>query len=225
MKGIRSPESGFTLIEMLLVLVVVGVMAAIVFPRFMRAQADSNFSQVRQYGSEIASYIITWAQDQAQAQRPETTFTLKDFLAEDILEEDGAGVTSRKLVDKYTGNEDYDGVEALIPPERMPLNPFNQVSYFAPVNDDTEVPSKKTGLLYLAAKPDPKHSDYLNFYLLYTSEARDEAGEWHGGMDHRDADKIRRGIFVTRLYDDQEYGGGERYLLGPPREEVERPGE
>jgi prepilin-type N-terminal cleavage/methylation domain-containing protein len=210
---VSSSSRGFTLIELLLVLTIIGLMMAIIVPRAMRAQTDSKFSMVRQYGSEMAGYIMTWAEAQTRAQRERMNFTLKDFLYEDI-EEDEVGFTSKKLVEKYTGNDDFNGVESMVAPERLPQNPFNEASYFNKANDDTDVPSNKAGLLYLAVRHDPVDQEYLNFYLLYTSTASDEEGNlWFGEMSHEDDDKIRRGVFVTRLYDDQEYGGKEEDLF------------
>lgn len=211
----KRETNGFTLIELLLVLAVIGLIIALILPRAMRARTESNYSMVRQYGSEIACNIMTWAESQARAQRPGCSFTVKDFLYDDITELDGAGIVSGKLIDKYTGNDDYDGVEKLFPPEKMPRNPFNEVSYFSKANDDTEVPGKKTGLLYLAVQKDPRDQDYLNFYLLFTSTSRDsEGGCWHGDMSHEDPDRIRTGVFVARLYNDEEYGGPEKVIGG-----------
>ncbi|MFH0811399.1 MAG: hypothetical protein V2A69_00975, partial [Pseudomonadota bacterium] len=171
------------------------------------------FSLVRQYGSEMAGYTMTWAEHQTSAQRETMNYTFRDFLYDDIPEGD-IGFPSKKLVDKYTGNDDYNGVETLVPPEKMPRNPFNEASYFNRANDDTEGPSKKAGLLYLAARPDPMDTEYLNFYLLFTSTGTDKEGNrWHGSMRHDNDDKIRRGVFVARLYDDEEYGGREEDLF------------
>ena len=218
-KGLSS-KKGFTLIELLLVLTIIGLALALIVPRAMRAQTDSKYSQVRQYGSEIASNIIVWAQSQAKAQRPETSFTLKDFLMEDITAADGAGLTSAKLVGKYTGNPDYLAVASLSPQEAPPQNPFNATSYYSKANDDTVVPSHKAGLLYLASRPDPVQSEYLNCYMLFTASAPGPDGNyWYGNMDDQDDDKIRRGIFVARLYDDREYGGAQDIFLGQPRNE------
>jgi len=209
----RFPR-GFTLIELLLVLTIIGLMMALIVPRAMRAQTDSKFSLVRQYGSEMAGYIMTWAETQAHAQRENMNFTLKDFLYEDIAAGE-IGFTSKKLVDKYTGNDDYNGVESIVAADKMPRNPFNEASYFNEVNNDNEVPSNKAGLLYLAARPDPLNREYLNFYLLFSATAADEkeGNRWYGDMSHEDDDKIRKGVFVARLYDDQEYGGKEEDLF------------
>ena len=204
----RSKEpGGFTLLEMLLVLSIIGLAIAVVIPRAMRAQTESKFNLVRQYGSEIAGYIVTWAEGQARAQRENTNYTIKDFLVDDINAAD-AGFSSRRLADHYTGNEAYNGVESLVAPDKLPRNPFNQASYFNSVNDDEDVPSRKAGLLYLAVQQDPLDREYLNFYLLFTSTGEDSEGSrWYGGMDHEDEEGIRRGVFVARLYDEKEDGG------------------
>lgn len=222
-KSSRPRVKGFTLIELLLVLTIIGLMMALIIPRAMRAQTDSNYNLIRQYGSEIAGYITSWSQTQARSQRPGTSFTLKDFLYDDIIESDNAGLVSNKLVNKYTGNKDFDGVENLIAADKMPRNPFNQAGYFSPPNDDSVIPSQKAGLMYLAVQPDPGQVEYLNFYLLFTSQVPNDQGSfWYGDMDHNDGDKIRRGVFVARLYNDQEYGGGEEeYLMSPPSEQGE----
>jgi prepilin-type N-terminal cleavage/methylation domain-containing protein len=209
----RSPY-GFTLIELLLVLAIFGSFMALVIPRAINVRAETRYSQVRQYGSEIASYIVTWSHEQARAQNPKTSFTVKDFLVEDILPADEAGMTSKKLADKYTGNPDFSSVAQQVTPDRMPLNPFNETSYFSPVNNDSRAPSHKAGLLYLAAQPDPRDEEYLNFYLLYTSDMPNKRGNyWKGDMD-ADPVRIRYGVFVARLYNDREDGAsGGAYLL------------
>lgn len=196
----------FTLIELLLVLTIIGLMMALIIPRAIRANTESKFSLVRQYGSELASSIMTWAETQTSAQRENMNYTLKDFLVDDIAAGD-IGFASKKLIDKYTGNDDFNGVEALVTAEKMPRNPFNEASYFNLANDDSDVPSKKPGLLFLTKQPDPRDKEYLNFYLLFTSTGADQTGNrWHGGMNNTDPDKIRRGVFVARLYDDKEPG-------------------
>lgn len=204
---------GFTLIELLLVLTIIGLMMALIVPRAIRANTESKFSLVRQYGSEIASYIMTWAEGQASSQRENAHYTLKDFLVDDIDQVD-LGFANHRLIDKYTGNNDFNGVEGLIAFEQVPRNPFNEVSYFNQANDDTDVPSTKPGLLFLACQPDPLDNQYLNFYLLYTSTGPNPMGtRWHGNMNHTDPNKIRSGVFVARLFDDKEPGNQAEDLM------------
>lgn len=212
----RRFRAGFTLIELLLVITIIGVILSVILPRAHRANREAKFSQVRQYASEIGSYTTQWAQNQATAQRQNSPYSVKDFLMETI-NQNIAGFQSKPLVNKYTGNDCFNGVERLITPEDLPNNPFNGASYFSPVNDDpvkddpeTEiVPSKKPGLLYLASAVDPVgNRNYRNFYLLFTGMN----GTWYGEMDHEDADALRHGIFVARFSDPKPAGSrtGER---------------
>lgn len=228
LKNVDRKREGFTLIELLLVMAIIGLLLALVIPRAQRARLDAKFAEVRQCGSEIAATIMIWAEDKARNQYARTNFTTKDFLYSDIeLQE--PEFTNYKLSGKYTGNEAFDGVQALMPVAQRPKNPFNFVDYFAKNNDDQVVrdesvvydeyelpiPSKKPGLLFFAVQPDPVLKEYLNFYLLYTAtvDVDAESGSWYGAMDHEKYEGLRHGIFVARLYDDKEYGGSQENLF------------
>jgi len=193
-------KSGFTLIEFLLVVVIFGVILSVVLPRALRASREAKFSQVRQYAAEIGGYTVQWAQKQTEAQRENSPYTVKGFLMETV-DPGLAGFASSPPVEHFTGHESFDGIERLIPPEKLPTNPFNEVSYFQKVNDDGPVPSIKPGLLYLASAVDPSTLNYRYFYLLYTDVPAGGSGRWYGQMDHKKADDLRHGIFVTRVPD------------------------
>lgn len=226
-KSVR--HRGFTLLEFLLVIVIFGVVLSVVLPRALRASHEAKFSNVRQAASEIASYMTQWAEDQIMAKREDSSVTLKDFFMENVSREE-AGFRSNNLINKYTGNPDFNGVEMLITPERMQRNPFNGVSYFSAPNDDPgAVPSRKPGLLYFVSAVDPAYGkrNFRNFYLIITGvsggffsspprrqpigqqlETRPTdrslaapQGKWYGQMDDKDEDGIRRGIFVARVAD------------------------
>ena len=199
---IKTKAKGFTLVEILLVLVIFGLFLAVVLPRASRAQLAGKYSEVRMQATEIAGYVVTWAEQQARNQPPDKNFTLRDFLYEDIIEPD-LRFKSAKLSGKYTGNEAYAPIQTMAGKDKPPLNPFNQVSYFAKANDDVNTPSPKPGLLYLAAAPDARAKDYLMFYFLFTSTDADESGSlWYGGQ-RPEGDEIRRGVFVARLYNER----------------------
>lgn len=191
-------HKGFTLIEIMLVLVLIGVILAVVLPRAHRANNDARYNLIRQYGSEIAGFILQWSQTNVQSQRESSAFTVIDFLTR-AADPSVVGFPSAPLVSHYTGSPAFDGVEHIVSTYQPPANPFNGISYFNAVNDDTaNVPSKKAGLLYLASNVDPSGSrTYRNFYLLFTAAD----GGWQGDMSHNDESAIRRGIFVAHLPD------------------------
>jgi prepilin-type N-terminal cleavage/methylation domain-containing protein len=173
-KDTNLRHRGFTLLEFLLVIVIFGVVLSVLLPRALRASHEAKFSNVRQAASEIASYMTQWAEDQIMAKQEDSNVTLKDFFMEDISREE-AGFQSKKLIFKYTGNPDFNGVEMLITPERMQRNPFNGASYFSTTNDDPEeVPSRQPGLLYFVSAVDPAYGkgNFRNFYLIFTGVSR-----------------------------------------------------
>ncbi|MBU2547126.1 MAG: type II secretion system GspH family protein [Proteobacteria bacterium] len=203
---IFSSRRGFTLIELLLVTVIIGAMLAVIVPRAQRAGKAAKFSEIRQYASEIGSYMNQWAQAQASSQRPGQTYTVKDYFLNDVTIEGAPTASTQHLVGRYTGNKAYQGVSNLIPSTDVQKNPFNEASYFSQVNDDPKgVPSRKAGLLYFASAIDTENQGFRNFYLLFTDEPRDEgepqSGNWYGSMNANDPDAIRNGIFVARMSD------------------------
>lgn len=199
--------SAFTLVELLLVVTIVGIIIALIIPRAGRAKIDSQFSLIRQNCNEISMKIVTYAEEFAGVQRSNTSFTIKDILFSDITGDEEAVFTSKKLVDKYTGDPDFDVIEKQFSQDNGLKNPFNGTSYFSNINNDISIPSRKTGLVYFLAGKSPGARDYLEFYLLITDAVGDgKAGEWYGNMDMT-PETMRHGVFVAKLFDDQEYGG------------------
>ena len=201
--------AAFTLVELLLVVTIMGIIIALIVPRAGRAKIDSQFSLIRQNCNEISMKIVNYAEELAGIQRSNTSFSIKDILYSDIAGDDETSFTSRKLVDKYTGDPDFNVVAKHFPPENGLKNPFNGTSHFSYINNDISVPSRKTGLVYFIAGKSPGARDYLEFYLLITDVVGDgRAGQWYGNMDMT-PETMRHGVFVAKLYDDQEYGGVE----------------
>ena len=190
----RLYPAGFTLIELLLVIVIMGVLLSVILPRALRAGNEAKFSHVRQYASEISSYVTQWAQGQTEAQQQNSTYSVPDFLTFEV-DPAIAGFESKPLVNHYTGDPVYDRVESRIPGDNRQLNPFNEVSYFEPVNNDSATPSLKPGLIYLVHTTDrvENRTDEL-FYLIFTGMD----GNWYGQLDNTDPSGVRRGIFVGR---------------------------
>ncbi len=204
-------QSGFSLLEFLLVLALIGFLLAVILPRFQRATVASRFAEVRHQATEIASFINQWTEVQVRAQLADTSFTHKDFLMERISRINN-NFRSEPLHRHYTGSDNFNGVEMLISPDDIPRNPFNQASFFNPANDDSKrAPSPNPGLLYLTSFRETKRPGKGGdrglrfFYLIFTgsdSDPRDpQFGTWYGGMDDELEPDIRRGVFINRYPD------------------------
>lgn len=202
-------NKGFSLLEFLLVLALIGFLLAVILPRFQRAATASRFAEVRHQATEIASFINQWTSGQVRAQLADSSFTPKDFLMERITTANN-NFKSEPLYNHYTGNENFNGVEMLISPDDIPRNPFNQASYFNVVNDDPKMmPSSNPGLIYLTSFREAKRPQgdrgLRFFYLVFTgtdlASRNQSLGTWYGGMDDEVESDIRRGVLVNRYPD------------------------
>jgi len=194
----RFTTRGFTLFELMLVISIIGLMLAVIIPQGQRAQYEAKISLVRQNASEAGSYVVAWAQKQAHALSSNQAAPIEKFLTGTL--KDAVFSTSQQgPMNHYTGNPSFDGVESLIHPDAPIRNPFNQVSIFDRLNDDSEIPGKQPGLLYLISTPlggkIQDNDSTNNLYFIYTGTD----GKWYGSIDARSVEGIRRGIFVARF--------------------------
>lgn len=58
-------EAGFTLIELMIVVVIIGILAALAIPRFMRSTTKAKQSEARNILKQIYTLERTWRQDHA----------------------------------------------------------------------------------------------------------------------------------------------------------------
>jgi len=209
-------EKGFTLIEILLVVVIMGIMLAVIVPRAWRANIDSKYGLCRQAGSELASFATEWAEGQIEAQVEDAEATMNEYL---ITLSGGAVVTPVWVGTTADNNwNDYGGlievvgregggppagdlepevsVEGIVPPEKHPRNPFNGASYFTSANDAAGgvIP----GALAASYQVDTDGWNYFAFrYLGTDSPSADNAG-FHAGQAGTNIENLRNGIFMAR---------------------------
>jgi len=155
-----NKEKGFTLIEILLVVVIIGIMLAVIVPRAWRANIDSKYGLIRQTCSELASFASLWTEQNIESQDENSTARALDYYCSlagypgPNAVVDGwicnTWIASTGTNNWATGGSGYvtvpgrlmNGVaaspsmrvEALVPPEKLQRNPFNGVSVFAAPN-------------------------------------------------------------------------------------------
>jgi len=196
----KIEHSGFTLFELMLVIAIIGIMLAVILPHAQRAQFEAKTSLVRQNASEAGSHVVQWAQKRAQALHAKSNLAVANFImGSGIDQKSDLPNTGTILAGHYTGHQNFDGVESLIHPDSPIRNPFNQVSIFDRLNDDSQIPGGQPGLLYLASADDEGKAEatksFKNLYFLFTGMNH----SWYGSINTKDINGIRRGIFVARF--------------------------
>jgi prepilin-type N-terminal cleavage/methylation domain-containing protein len=221
-------ERGFTLIEILLVVTIIGIMLAVIVPRAWRANIDSKYGLVRQNCSELAAFGHEWAEEQLLAQSEQfSTATIDSY----FITLTGVGVyatnaawvanqtTSNWNKVGWTGNPiEITGrnmtatgqnlapeasVEDIVPPEKIPRNPFNNVSVFAVSNYPTGnviTGAIACGTIAEGTTPDQWH--YYAFLFQGTDSSTvttNTAASYHAGQDPATLAGLRNGIFFARL--------------------------
>lgn len=203
----RKSKYGFTLIELVVVVSIIGILLAVILPRAQRATEEAKFAMVRQQASEISAHIVQWGQDKVGVQYSRGNITLLDLLTKEITAEahPDAGITSKPLVDRYTGSDNFQQISASVPDGHEPENPFNNRSYFHAANNAQEVPSIKPGLLYLASATDESSEgrSLRGFYLITTGQPDNTIPQWHGEQGTQ-GEGLRHGTFVVRVPELQE---------------------
>lgn len=238
MKRFRN-QKGFTLIEILLVVVIIGLILSVIVPRAWRANIDAKYGLIRQNGSELASFAQEWAEQQMVAHFETSTATINSYMvsltgvagvaapaavpvpatlwiadqttaAGNNWSLTGAaltGVSGRVMPNVADPATPEQTVEAIIPPERIPRNPFNGASVFLVPNDPISAAVPIPGALACAGIGDAAAAGaqtHNYFALLFQGTDSTSIGfgattSFFAGQVDNTIEGLRNGIFIARV--------------------------
>jgi len=211
----RKPaqNKGFTLIEILLVVVIIGLMLAVIVPRAWRANVDTKYNLVRQNCNELASFGMEWVEQQMQAQPEDKGTRMLDYLlslarfcvADPASNWTGAPVllpppvpVANQLIPETT-------VDKIVPPDKVPRNPFNGVSVFGSPNNPNALGTTVAGAIGCGWANDNTTPGVTYQYFAFIWEGTGStwagfnvAGSWHAGQDGDALAGLRNGVFFAR---------------------------
>lgn len=212
MTGIRTMKSrggqqGFSLLEILLVVVIIGILVAVVVPRAQRANTEAKYSIVRQSAQEIGNWGLEWAKRNLENQDEGIDCIIYHYV-DTLL--GYTGDTSTNWVDDsaYANSTCPDtnttninaGVADIMPPDKQPRNPFNGVSYFAAGNSGSTWAPGDLNLASFPGSSTRTPTTEINYYFVYHGTDSTGAGTFHAGMGAGTSmADLRNGIFVAKL--------------------------
>ncbi len=208
-----SRRKGFTLIEILLVVVIIGIMLAVIVPRAWRANVDAKYGLVRQAGSELVSFAMEWAEQNIVAQPENVSARVRDYMTTLCGTQNrhwvgATGVAGSnwnnnvpnrfQVVGSPVAHTPESCVEDIVAPEKVPRNPFNGASVFSPSNYPVSTGSPIPGAL--AGATVAFGNNNRMWALLFqgtdsTSTVITSPSCWHAGQGQT-IEGLRNGIFM-----------------------------
>lgn len=191
-------QAGFTLIEIMLVVLIIGAMLAVIVPRASRARTDAKYNSVRQMAAELGKWGMTWADRNLKIQAETDTAILNDYVASLVgfTGDTGTNWTGGTVAVNGRAGNPPNAVSGIMSTDQLPKNPFSGESYFNPGNDGT---TPRTGQLNLATQTDSTGFDV--YYLIFYGTETDGGGnlQWYAGQGPGSVDNLRNGVYVARL--------------------------
>jgi prepilin-type N-terminal cleavage/methylation domain-containing protein len=219
-KTMTRNKKGFTLIEILLVVVIIGIMLAVIVPRAWRANVDAKYGLVRQNATELVSFAHKWAEQGIQASPPGSLSDVADYFDTLCFPNNARVWVGNNGVNNWNSNGanaaiahrggynvalvPESSVQDLVAPEKIPLNPFNGTSVFANTNDPVLQGGAIPGAI--AGGLDYTGGNWHYYALIFLGTESDYSGtignpsafNFHGGMAWGSLEGLRNGIFMAQ---------------------------
>jgi len=220
---------GFTLVEILLVVVIIGIMLAVILPRGLRANIETKYNTCRQNASELVKWGQEWAETELKGQNETgTSAILADYFAYLCNAADASNPPNAAWVarDEYTrgwrtaagtltGRKVGAGsaadvapsgpAETHVPVDKILRNPFNGQSVFSDVNDPVQAQTAVPGALASGFVSEQGGWRYYGVVFQGTEDTGTTFDQMHANMIGTDLAGLRNGVFMARA----KKGGGQ----------------
>ena len=200
-------RKGFSMMEIVLVVVIIGVMLLIIVPRAARVREDAKFNSVRQEAAELAKWGNIWAERAVETQdstvyctkinfvntlwtASETTGYTADGTNTNWTAPSGSQPSQVATCSSSTNFRPRNTVQEIMPTEQTLRNPFTGINYFEAQNN-----GNVAGAIMLYGAASTKDPGYWEYYLIF----RGKTGSWFGSMNTDLGDGLRNGVFFARL--------------------------
>ena len=221
-----TKQKGFTLVEIMVALVIIGAVLAFLLPRAYRASVESKYQLLRQTCTELASWANEWAEKELEIQPTTATSNLSNYMdtlgnnngTVDWVADAGSGSNWQddgnpagnleNIANRNDGtnpiSQPNTGVKEIMPRAKILTNPFNGLSVFSSGNDpaDLAVNHAVTGAIGCAWIVPPAvtyHYYALVFQGTESTWTNLTTYTFYAGQDEGTIEGLRNGIFVARL--------------------------
>ena len=222
-------RSGFTLIEILLVIGMIGVMLAVILPRAFRARVDTEVNMVRQSAAELGRWGMTWAERNLEGQ-DETdycrlnnyVYSLLGFTGDQTVGNNGnnwVGINENNNNSRTPYTHDAWDEGSFADNCRGTTSPDDDIAYAVEeIMSPERLPRNPfNGVSYFEPPNDGAiqpgalclivytAAGIQNYYFVFQGPASDAVNEWAAGMGsglNLSSAEARNGIFVARLAED-----------------------
>jgi prepilin-type N-terminal cleavage/methylation domain-containing protein len=209
----KNKRKGFTLIEILLVVVIIGIMLAVIVPRAWRANIDTKYGLVRQNCSELGSFTMEWAENQIESAGPTSAATINNYLSTLVTgprawvgatgasnwNDNTAAPGGLVAIPNRVPGAPETSVFGITPPDKQPRNPFNGASVFSTSNDGNT--GVIAGAIFCGGVAEPgvpaSQWNYYAFVFLGTDSL--STTDFHASQSIADLEGLRNGVFLARV--------------------------